>query len=179
MEKPTWASVTGDPCSCGFLERAADDPNLPIRFDPLVGEYHFEFPSPCAGEACPEAKAQLTIYHCPFCGGAAPPSKRDTLFTNISDQEAARLYRLFEGMDTLEEVVRALGPPDDDMERGLTVREPEKEGKPPTLRTYRTLRYTRLSDNADVEAYADPAKGNVQAALVGKYIGPPIEQAPD
>ncbi len=89
MEKRTWASVTGDPCSCGFLEQAADDPNLPIRFDPLVGEYHFEFPSPFAGEACPEAKAQLTIYHCPFCGGAAPPSKRDTLFTNISDQEAA------------------------------------------------------------------------------------------
>ncbi len=59
------------------------------------------------------------------------------------------------------------------MERGLTVREPEKEGKPPTLRTYRTLRYTRLSDNADVEAYADPAKGNVQVALVGKYMGRP------
>ena len=92
------------------------------------------------GGTCPEAKAHLTIYHCPFCGGAAPPSKRDTLFTNISDQEAARLYRLFEGMHTLEEVVRALGPPDDDMERGLTVREPEKEGKPPTI--------TDLSDSA-------------------------------
>jgi hypothetical protein len=81
-------------------------------------------------------------------------------------------------MDTLAEVVHALGPPDDDLERGLTVREPEEGGKPPRLLTYRTLRYTRLSDNADVEVYADLAKGNVQVVLVGKYIGPPIEQAP-
>jgi len=148
---------------------------MPIRFDPLVGEYHFEFPSPCSGETCPEAKAYLTIYHCPFCGGAAPPSKRETLFTTFSVQEAGRLCRLFHGMRTLEEVVRALGPPDEDAGRGLRVREPEKEGKAPRLRIYRTLRYTRLSDTADVEVYADPAEGNVQVALVGKYIGPAIE----
>jgi hypothetical protein len=178
VEKPTFASVTDEPCRCGYLEQAADDPKSPIRYDPLVGEYQFEFRSPCTGGTCPEAKAHLTMYHCPFCGGAAPPSKRGTLFTNIADQEAARLYRLLDGVDTLEEVVRALRPPDYDREGGLTVREPEKDGKPPRLRTYRTLRYTRLSDTADVEVYADPAKGNVQVCLAGKYIGPPIEQAP-
>jgi hypothetical protein len=102
VEKPTFASVTVDRCSCGFLEQAADDPKLPIRFDQSVGEYNFEFPSPCVGETCPEAKAQLRIYHCPFCGGAAPPSKRETLFAHISDEEAARIYRMFHGMRTLE-----------------------------------------------------------------------------
>jgi hypothetical protein len=178
MEKPTFASVTGEPCDCGFLERAVDDPHLPIRFNPSMGEYQFEFPSPCSGETCAEAKAYLMIYHCPFCGGAAPPSKRGTLFTYISDQEAARLYRMFDGMRTLEEVVRAVGPPDHDAERGLTVREPEKKGKPPRLRTYRTLRYTRLSDPADVEVFADPAEGNLQVGLVGKHIGPPVEKSP-
>ena len=116
----------------------------PSDSTPRWASTNFEFPSPCGGETCPEAKAHLTIYHCPFCGGAAPPSKRETLFTHISDQEAARLYRMFDGMRTLEEVVRAVGPPDDDIERGLTVREPEKEGKPPRLRTYRTLHYTHL-----------------------------------
>jgi hypothetical protein len=175
MEKPTFASVTGEPCGCGFLERAADDPNSPVRFSPSVGEYQIDFPSPCSGETCPEAKAYLVIYHCPFCGGAAPPSKRETHFTYISDQEGARLHRMFTGMRTLEEVVRAVGSPDDDVERGLTVREPEKEGKPPRLKTYRILRYAHLSNAADVEVYADPVEGNVQVTLMGKYIGPPVE----
>jgi hypothetical protein len=173
MEKPTFASVTVDPCSCGFLERAADDPKLPIRFDPSVGEYNFEFPSPCVGETCPEAKAQLRIYHCPFCGGAAPPSRRETLFARISDEEAARLYRIFHGMRTLEEVIRAVGPPNEDIPRGVTMRKPEKEGNAPRLRSYRTLHYTHISDTADVQVYADPAEGDVHVGLTGKYIGLP------
>ncbi len=175
MEKPTFASVTGKPCSCGFLERAADDLDMPIRFDPPVGEYHFKFPSPCVGETCPEAKAYLAIYHCPFCGGAAPPCKRETLFTTFSEREVVRLCRLFDGLCTLEEVVRALGAPNEDSDRGLRMREPEKEGKAPRLWTYRTLGYTRLSDTADVEVYSDPAVANVQVTLAGKYIGPPIQ----
>lgn len=175
MKKPTFASVTSKPCRCGFLERATGDPDLPIRFDASVGEYHFEFPSPCIGETCPEAKAQLTIYHCPFCGGAAPPSKRETLFTMFSRLEAGRLGRLFDGMRTLDEVVQALGTPDEDKERGMMVREPGNEGKAPTARSHRTLRYTRLSDTADVEVYADPAEGAVKVTLMGKYIGSSIE----
>jgi len=175
VKKPTFASVTGKTCSCGFLERAADHPDMPIRFVPLVGEYHFEYPSPCGGSTGLEAKAKLVIYHCLFCGGAAPPSKRAALFTTFSKREAGRLHRLFDGMRTLEQVVRALGPPDEDKGRGLTVEEPEKAGKAPTLRTHRTLLYTRLSDTVDVEVYADAAEGNVQVTLTGKYIGPPIE----
>ena len=115
-----------------------------------MNEYHFEYPSPCAGGDCDAAKAQMMIYHCPFCGGAAPPSKRATQFTTFTPEEQGRLYRLFGGMRTLPDVVQALGPPDEDKERGLAVEEPEQEGKPPTLRRFRTLRYSRLSDTADV-----------------------------
>jgi hypothetical protein len=113
----------------------------------------------------------MMIYHCPFCGGAAPPSKRATLFTTFTPDEQRRLYRLFDGMRTLQEVIAVLGPPDEDKERGLTVQAPERGGQAPTLRRFRTLRYTRLSDTADVEVYADPTEGKVQVMLMGKYIG--------
>ena len=175
MSKPTFASVTEQPCTCGFLERQADNPASPIVFDARLNEYHFEYPSPCARGDCPTAKAQMMIYHCLFCGGAAPPSKRATLFTAFTPEEQRRLYRLFDGMRTLQEVIAALGPPDEEKERGLTVQRPEKDGQPPTMRSFRTLRYTRLSDTADVEVYADPGEDKVQVMLLGKYIGSPTE----
>lgn len=176
MSKPTFPSVTEKPCTCGFLEQQADDPDSPIVFDALLNEYHFEYPNPCTGGDCDAAKAQMMIYHCPFCGGAAPPSKRATLFTTFTRGEQRRLYRLFDGMRTLQEVVAALGPPDEDKERGLTIQQPEKEGQAPTLRCFRTLRYIRLSDTADVEVYADQAEDKVQVTLMGKYIGSPTKE---
>ena len=72
MSKPTFASVTKKPCTCGFLERQADDPDSPIEFDARMNEYHFEYPSPCADGTCDAAKAQMMIYHCPFCDGEYP-----------------------------------------------------------------------------------------------------------
>jgi hypothetical protein len=175
MSKPTFDSVTEQPCNCGFLEQQADDPASPIVFDARLNEYHFEYPSPCAGGDCATAKAQMMIYHCPFCGGAAPPSKREALFTAFTPEEQRRLYRLFDGMRTLQEVIAALGPPDEDKEQGLTVRRPGQDGQPPSTRSFRTMRYTRLSDTADVEVYADPTEGKVQVMLMGKYIGSPTE----
>lgn len=174
MSKPTFASVTEEPCTCGFLEQQADDPNSPIAFDARMNEYHFEYPSPCGGD-CATAKAHLMIHHCPFCGGAAPPSKRDLLFAVVTPEESRRVWRLFDGMRTLQEVVAALGPPDEDKERGLTVGQPAKDGQAPTMQSFRTLRYTRLSDTAAVEVYADPADDKVHVILMGKYIGPPTE----
>ncbi len=175
MTKPTFASVTEQSCTCGFLEQQAVDPASPIVFDARLNEYHFEYPSPCASTECDAGKAQVMIYHCPFCGGAAPPSQRATLFTTFGPEEQRRLCGLFDGMRTLQEVVAALGPPDEDKERGLTIRRPEKGGQAPTVRSFRTLRYTRPSDTADVDVYADPAEGGVQVVLMGKYIGSPTE----
>src|SRR5437868_3163217 len=101
MAKPTDASVTEDRCSCGYLERAADDPTSPIVYDARLNEYHFEYLNPCAGGECGQAKASLMLYHCPFCGGTAPPSKRDLLFAVIPREEEHRLYKLLGGIKTL------------------------------------------------------------------------------
>ena len=126
-------------------------PDLPIAFDPELNEYIFEFPSPCSDGACDGAKASMRIYHCFFCGGAAPLSKRGRLFATVAMAERRRVNRLFKGLRTLAEVVERMGPPDEDNPDGMTVERPEKHGKAPTVRTYRVLRYTRLSDTADVD----------------------------
>jgi hypothetical protein len=81
---------------------------------------------------------------------------------------------MFHGMRTLEEVVRAVGPPDEDIPRGVTMRKPAKEGNALRLRSYRTLHYTHLSDTADVQVYADPAEGDVHVGADGQ-----VNRAPD
>ncbi len=169
MAKPTFASVTEELCTCKYLENAANDPNSPIVFDARLNEFHFEYSSPHAGNDFSAAKAQLMIYHCPFCGGAVPPSKRASLFTTITDDEEARIYRLFDGMRNLQEVIAAIGPPELDEVSGITM--PEKDGQPPKHLTYRAFRYTQLSDTADAQAYVDPTDGKVRVALLPKYIG--------
>lgn len=163
MTKPDFPSVTEQPCTCGFLEREADNPASPILFDKQLGEYHLVYQNSQTGGTI--------IYHCPFCGGAAPPSKREALFTAIPDEEAQRLYQLFDGMRTLQEVIAALGPPDKEEKRGLTVGQHEEDGQAPTMRSFRTLRYTHLSDSADVVVHAAADEGGLGLILMGKYIG--------
>ena len=102
MAKPTPKSVTEQPCTCGYLQRAADDPDSPIVYDPQLNEYDFEYPSPCGPRECGKASAYLMIYHCPFCGGVAPESKRGRLFAAIPRAEEGRLYGLLRGVKTLE-----------------------------------------------------------------------------
>lgn len=58
MYQRTYASVTDVSCECGYLQRSADDPDVPIEFDQETNEFHF-----CKGGAT------LIIYRCPFCGG--------------------------------------------------------------------------------------------------------------
>ena len=46
MQKPTFASVTDVPCSCGHMERAAHNPDSPIVFDKDLNEFNFEYALP-------------------------------------------------------------------------------------------------------------------------------------
>jgi hypothetical protein len=39
------------PCKCGFLEREANQPDSPIRFDAKLNEYHFVHRMSTGGEA--------------------------------------------------------------------------------------------------------------------------------
>jgi hypothetical protein len=74
MPRPTRASVTEVACTCGYLQRCADRSELPIVYDKAMNEFHFVWSSG-------NERNYLLIYHCPFCGGAAPQSNRTLLAT--------------------------------------------------------------------------------------------------
>ncbi|MCX7424952.1 MAG: hypothetical protein NTW96_04905 [Planctomycetia bacterium] len=105
-ERRTHASVTDVPCTCGYLERAADDPANPIAFDERTFEYQFTYQ-----ESDHEGRSMLVIYHCPFCGGAAPESQRHRLFAAIPTTEEERLAQLLAPIETMQQAIDVLGPP--------------------------------------------------------------------
>ncbi len=152
------------PCKCGFLERNADHPDSPIRFDAHMNEYHFIHSTSLGGEA------RMMIYHCPFCGGRAPKSKRGDLFAKLTNKETRRLTDLTKDLHTLDEVFAALGKPDRDSPVGMTVVTPEKADKPETTQNFRTLAYTKLSDTADIHITVYPMD-RVAITFQGKYVG--------
>jgi hypothetical protein len=161
-ELPTFASVTDVPCKCGSLRDAADDPRQPIVFDKLTGEFHFQY-----REDHGIGFSKMVIYHCPFCGGAAPKSKRDLLFHVIPPDEELRLIKLLNGITSLRIAMRKLGTPDDDNPRGTSVQMPERGGRAPTTQWFRTLRYKKLSKVADVW-FTEQADGRAFWQLQGK-----------
>lgn len=94
------------PCKCGFLERQANHPDSPIRFDSELNEYHFIHRTSISGES------KMMIYHCPFCGGRAPKSRRSELFHRLTHAEQHRLSELTKDMRTIQDVTVGLGEPD-------------------------------------------------------------------
>jgi hypothetical protein len=79
-----WKPSEAGPCECGWFDRASAEPRVPIEFNQTVGEFHLRY------EGC-DGPSTLVFYYCPFCGGRAPPSRRDTLFAQPTDEELARL----------------------------------------------------------------------------------------
>jgi len=156
MAKPTHASVTEEPCTCGYLQNAADDPSNPITFDAHTAEYQFL-----------SAGAMLVIYHCPFCGGAAPESKRALLFEQVPDAEQERLAKLLHGITTIDAAIKKLGTPD--FEGTSTSKFPEQEGTAPRIEYHRDIRYHNLSDVAEIWITERP-DGTIYWHLQGKYI---------
>ena len=163
-ERRTFASVTTAPCGCGYLDRAADDPAVPIAFDGRAGEFQFRY-----GEPGGDGPSSLILYHCPFCGGAAPPSRRHLLFAVIPRDEEDRLADLLRPVKTLRSAIRRLGTPDRDDPAGTRVTTPESAASPPTTRHHRTLTYDRLSDVATVRIRERP-DGRAAWDLSGKPI---------
>jgi hypothetical protein len=161
--KPTHASVTDEPCNCGYLQRAADDPDHPIIFDERTSEYQFTYQ-----ELGLEGRSMLVIYHCPFCGGTAPESKRSLLFAVIPRAEQARLSAMLAPIETIHDALAALGTPTwDDYS---TIRRPEQQGKPSSIEYHREIRYENMSDVADIWITERP-DGKVYWQLQGKYLG--------
>lgn len=173
MSKPTHSSVTELACECRYLENAADDPASPIIFDERTGEFQFEYhetrqsrlkhlSSALWGD---RPYATLIIYHCPFCGGAAPESKRDLLFEIIPREEEARLAEQLKPIKTIDDAIRLLGKPDFEGHVGL--HKPESENQPSTIEHHRDIRYYDLSGVADVWI-TERADGTAHWQLQGK-----------
>lgn len=167
MPKPTYASVTEQACTCNYLQQAADDPDNPIVFHERTGEFHFTYQEPDH-----EGRSMLVIYHCPFCGGAAPESKRALLFAVIPRSEEERLAEILMPIKTIKDALESLGTPDFDGFIGS--RQYERDDQPPTREHRRQIRYERLSEIADV--WIDESRdGRAFWQLQGKYLGKPEE----
>ncbi len=164
-ERPTHASVTDVACTCKYLQRAADDPSIPIVFDKRTNEYQYVYQR--SGEDGP---SNLIIYHCPFCGGAAPASKRHLLFHVIPLVEADRLAELLAPLRTVRDAIERLGVPDHDDPIGEVRRQDETDESPSSITPYRTLTYESLSDVAQVRI-TERRDGSIDWSLQGKYIG--------
>ncbi|HEY1959892.1 MAG TPA: hypothetical protein VGH28_29995 [Polyangiaceae bacterium] len=162
--KPHSASVTAVPCKCKTLERNAEEPDCPVFFDAELNEYNIENR---------RRRSRWNIYHCYFCGGAAPRSKRASLFATIPGRERERLTHLISGFADFDEVLARFGKPDEDMPVGVTDSRDATETTGPTVTPHRALRYHGLSKVADVEFIDYGPKHGVRASLQGKYIGPP------
>jgi hypothetical protein len=156
--------LRSSPCTCRFLQREADEPRSPIVFDETLNEYHLTHSND-------GPRGYSMIYHCPFCGGAAPSSKRGSLFADITDEESRRLRALGDELRSVDEVIARLGPPTQDQAGGLTTHSPESDERPAELHSYRVLVYSDLSETADVR-FTDfgPARG-VRMSLQSKYVG--------
>lgn len=168
-DKRTSASVTNTPCACGYLQEAADDPINPIEFDQRTNEFQFRYwEDQCGPEG--GCRATLLIYHCPFCGGAAPKSKRDLLFAKIPRAEEARLAELFAPIRTLADAIERFGTPDFDGHSVTRTR--EREDEPPKTVYQRDIRYEGLSDVADV-CITEGTDGKAYWSLQGKCLPKP------
>jgi hypothetical protein len=145
------------------LQRSADDPSHPIVFEPVTNEFHITHD---------ESKAISIVYHCPFCGGAAPKSKRHLLFAVIPPEEEKRLAQLLAPITTLRAALNHLGKPAIDNPSGAGTFTPERDGCPPIKQHHRTLLYDNLSPVANVH-FTERLDGTAMWQLFGKYVGPP------
>ncbi len=126
--------------------------------------------------SCRPARTRF-IYHCPWCGGVAPESKRRSLFATISIDESERLQRLTTGLKTVEEAIAALGQPDEDDPQGTTTKTPGTETATPRLTTCRMLTFRRLSETAEVDLI-DYGPEGLSFSFRGKFLGKPAGSMP-
>ena len=157
-------SVTTELCKCEFLERCAKDPEKPINFNPKVNEFHFEYKTDRG------SVSHLIIYHCPFCGGAAPESIRESLFEVVPLTEMKRLQKLTATIHSIEDALSKLGLPDEDSQSNVAGITPERDRKPQKIQNFRRIVYRNLSDVAEIHI-TDFLRDRVSIFFQGKPIG--------
>jgi hypothetical protein len=105
-----------------------------------------------------------------------PESERDSLFADVTRDEAGRLRKLFADVRTSEDVLQILGPPDEAIPAAATPRrrEPGEAVPAVAVKRFPTLIYSRLSETAEVH-FTERSDG-YSVQLYRKYLGPPEQQ---
>jgi hypothetical protein len=155
MSTPSSFSVTSDPCRCGNLERQSREAEGIIQFDEANNEYNFS-----------SQGFVHRIYHCPWCGGTAPKSRRPQQFVQITFDEERRIATLMEDIKTIRDALRLFGDPDEDEEE---VQYNEDETGKQTVERLRTICYQSISPLADI-CITEKLDGRVTYLLRSKWI---------
>ena len=103
--------------------------------------------------------------------GAAPESKRGTFFAHITEAESRRLRELVVGVNTVADAITRFGEPDQDQRDGVRTKTPATDTEPSVIRSYRFLRYSRLSETAHVNFTDYGPERGLHMTLQSKYIG--------
>jgi len=149
-------------CKCRWLERWANDPTHPIVFDERLNEFQI---------VQHDHAGYSMIYYCPFCGGKAPKSVRQTLWTEVTQQEAHRLHELTSHIQTSKELFATFGEPDRDYAvGGGSMTEGTDTCAPEVTVGERRVVYLSLSDTAEVHVRID-RYDRLRFSFMGRYLG--------
>ena len=154
------SSQDRETCDCGWLQRAATDPDHPVKFDHRLNEFNIVHGS-----------RSIRIYYCPFCGGKTPESLRDTLFAHVSADEQERLLRHGAALESAAEVLTKLGQPNRDDPVGVITGMPAPDGQATEFSSFRVLTYSQLSPVADLQVHLHPDGKVARFRVSAKYIG--------
>jgi hypothetical protein len=145
-------------CDCGFPERWARDPSVPIEFNPKVNEYYL-----VAGT---KGGMHHVMHYCFWCGGRLPESKRGELFTEPAESEMAQVRAVSAEAKSAADVLRVLGEPDATFD-WVDTDDPELNGAKKWDKCYRySSRWKTLVVN--VMEFSD---GSIEWAVHGHFLG--------
>ena len=140
----------GELCTCGSIPAWAADPELPVTYNEQLNEY--EMPG-------------YFFYFCVVCGGRMPESKRDAFFTKPTGTDDANFRSRTEKLKSLEDVIAAFGPPDD--ESGPTQVSEEDKVIYGQMAVKRTLIYAHVWES--LRAYFQEMEdGTLKRGYLGK-----------
>jgi hypothetical protein len=135
-------------CDCGWLDRAANDPAVPIGFDDRTNEYYVEV----RGNGGVEGR--MLIRYCPSCGGDAPVSKRRQLFHPVSMDDQLTVQQFNGELHTRDDVLAKWGVPDEEIRGGYAIPESSYEGA--RTMVFDVLRYNNVLGTAVVDVIVRP-----------------------
>lgn len=156
-------SDTDRKCECGCAERWARDPHHPVQFNELSGGFEIAHGR--------DGRWRTPMHYCPVCGGRLP-SNSEALFTTPDEVEMAEATALLRGVQSADEVLRRLGPPDQTIDW-----DPAFAGGSlgqHVLQWSRCLRFSRRWKTLSLDVLEFP-DGSIKYFISGRYQGPGAE----